>query len=130
MLLCVVVSRYRWKEKEGKKEEQWEWTPDWEYWMPCSETVVSGGQWKGETPAPENVEIIRYLDAIRPVPSDEQYLPAFDVVALFEKLHGLSDPEISESLRAIVAVLEDGELKSQRMVDFLQKLQKELAEEK
>ena len=34
--------------------------------MPCSSDVVSGGQWEGETPAPENVEIIAYLDAIRP----------------------------------------------------------------
>ena len=104
--------------------------------MPCSETVVSGGQWKGETPAPENVEIIKYLDAIRPVPSDEQYLPTFkfDVFVLFTKLHGLKDSEISEDLRAIVAMLEDVKLmsKNEHIASFketLQKLKEELVEE-
>ena len=97
--------------------------------MPCSETVVSGGQWKGETPAPENVEIINYLDAIRPIPSDEQYLPAFDIATLFKQLHGLSDPEVNESLRAIVAALEDVQLKRKHTTDFIEKLQKELAED-
>lgn len=56
--------------------------------MPCSSDVVTGGQWEGETPAPENVEIIAYLDAVRPVPSDEQYIPSleFDVVKVLEAL--------------------------------------------
>ena len=41
----------------------------------------------GETPAPENVEIIAYLDAIRPIPSNEQYLE-FDVLSILQSLHG------------------------------------------
>ena len=32
-----LLPRYWWDEKE----EQWKWTPDWEFWMPCSSTVVS-----------------------------------------------------------------------------------------
>ena len=61
--------------------------------MPCSSDVVSGGQWEGETPAPENVEIIAYLDAIRPIPSNEQYLPSleFDVLSILQSLAGSSD---------------------------------------
>lgn len=53
---------------------------------------MSAGGWKGETPAPENQLIIDYLDAVRPVPSDEQYLPVFcDVVQLLEQLAGLGE---------------------------------------
>ena len=100
---------YQWEDEEG----QWRWTPDWKSWMPCSNTVVTGGQWKGETPAPENVEIIHYLDAIRPVPSDESYLPGdFDIIGLFKKLCGLNDSQIKKSLEAVVATLRGVELKS------------------
>ena len=57
---------YKWEdEEESEYQGYWTWTPDWDHWMPCSSTVVSGGQWKGETPAPENVEIIQYLDVLR-----------------------------------------------------------------
>ena len=80
---------YRWNEGE----QQWEWTPDKESWMLCSRTTVSGGKWKDETPAPENVEIIRYLDTIRPVPSDEQFLARFDVIAILHNLKTLEGGE-------------------------------------
>ena len=70
--------------------------------MPCSETVVSGGQWEGETPAPENVAIICYLDAIRLVPSDEPYLPSANIVELVTWLHGLGNADIINSLLIVI----------------------------
>ena len=73
---------YRW----NCGERQWEWTPDQVNWMLCSRTTVSGGKWKNETPAPENVEIIGYLNSVRPVPSDEMYLQAFDVLEILRQL--------------------------------------------
>ena len=94
---------YRWDCDEG----QWQWTPDWTNWMPCSETVVTGGQWDGETPAPENVAIICYLDAVRPVPSDEPYLPSADIVELVTKLHSLKNADINGSLSAVIKSIND-----------------------
>ena len=75
--------------------------------MPCSTDEVSGGQWKGEIPAPENVEIIAYLNAIRPVPSDEQYIPSleFDVLTLLKNLSCYSDDTVREDFVEIVKIL-------------------------
>ena len=73
---------------------------------------VSGGQWKGETPAPENVEIIGYLDAVRPVPTDEPYLPSFDIVNIFGKLCTLNDPQITGSLREVIRALRSQEVET------------------
>ena len=69
-------------------ERQWYWTPDHDNHMPCSRDVVTGGQWEGETPSPENVEIIAFLDALRPIPSDEQYIPfiEFDIAKVLKAL--------------------------------------------
>ena len=74
--------------------------------MPCSSDVVTGGQWEGETPAPENVEIIAYLDALRPVPSDEQYIPSleFDVVKVLEALIHCGDVEAERNCREVVGM--------------------------
>ena len=97
------LCRYQWNEEDL----QWYWTPDREHWMPCSSDVVSGGQWEGETPAPENVEIIAYLDAIRPIPSNEQYLPSleFDVLSILQSLAGSSDDGLRGNVGDIVSVL-------------------------
>lgn len=59
-------------------------------------------------PAPENVEIINYLNAIRPLPSDEQYLPAFcDVLQLLQQLCELGGGGVVQAVRRIArAVLE------------------------
>ena len=72
--------------------------------MPCSTNTVSGGQWEGEIPAPENVEIIAYLDAVRPVPSDEQYIPLleFDVITVLQGLCSCGDAEVRESGKEVV----------------------------
>lgn len=54
------------------------------------------------------MEIINYLNAVRPVPSDDQYLPSFcDLVQLLGKLLQLGDNEVAQSVRRIArAVLE------------------------
>ena len=81
-------------------------------WMPCSTDVVSGGQWEGETPAPENVEIIGYLDTIRLIPSNEQYLPSLDVLGLVQTLLTSKDDVVRESAREVVTMLKSQEVKS------------------
>jgi hypothetical protein len=72
--------------------------------MPCSTDVVTGGQWEGETPAPENVEIIAYLDAVRPIPSDEQYIPSleFDVLVVLRSLCSCGEEEGRGNGREVV----------------------------
>ena len=74
--------------------------------MPCSADVVTGGQWEGETPAPENVEIIAYLDAIRPIPSDEQYIPSleFNVLSILRSLAGCSDATVHDNAVEVVRI--------------------------
>lgn len=74
--------------------------------MRCSSDVVTGGQWEGETPAPENVEIIAYLDAIRPIPSDEQYIPSleFDVLGVMKSLAHSSDSEVHGNVLEVMKV--------------------------
>ena len=88
---------YRW----DNAAREWQWTPDKEHWMFCSRTTVSGGKWKNETPAPENVEIIHYLNAIRPVPSDEQYLPQYDVAKILFQLKEFEEEEVGMLVREI-----------------------------
>ena len=72
--------------------------------MPCSSDVVSGGQWEGETPAPENVEIIAYLDALRVVPSDEQCIPhlEFDILEVLQAVIACGDAEAESNGREVV----------------------------
>lgn len=69
--------------------------------MFCSKITVVGGKWENETPAPENVEIIRYLNAIRPVPSDEQYLPRYDVPKIFSQLREFGVEKVCELVKEI-----------------------------
>ena len=82
---------------------------------------LGGGQWEGETPAPENVEIIAYLDAIRPNPSNEQYLPSleFDVLSILQSLAGSSDDGLRGNVGDIVSVLsaQGKVMKSRRKVE-------------
>ena len=75
---------------------------------------VTAGQWKKETPAPENIEIINYLDAVRPVPSDEQYLPQnFDMAELLKKLVELCDDQLTASVKVILETIVSQEVQSQ-----------------
>ena len=63
---------------------------------------MSDGNWKGEVPALENIEIINYLNAIRPLPCDEQYLSSsYDVIQLLCKLKDLGDEQITGSVKKI-----------------------------
>jgi len=47
---------------------RWSWTPDWSFWMECNTTVVTGGFWDGEEPVRANVELIKWLDQVKPRP--------------------------------------------------------------
>ena len=97
--------RYHWNDDE----QQWYWSPDRDQHMPCFSNVVTGGQWEGEIPAPENVEIIAYLDTIRPVPSDEQYIPSleFDVLTLLQSLSLCSDRTVCDNVLGVVKIWKD-----------------------
>ena len=66
-----------------------------------------GEQWEEETPAPENVELIACLDAIRPIPSNEQYVPSFefDFLSILQSLAGSSDDGLRGNMGDIVRVL-------------------------
>lgn len=100
-------------------------------WMPCSTDVVSGGQWEGETPAPENVEIIGYLDTIRLIPSNEQYLPSLDVLGLVQTLLASKDDVVQESAKEVVGMLRSQEVKcnSDHMTAFKKSLEDALGSE-
>ncbi len=73
---------------------------------------VTDGLWEGETPAPENVEIIHYLDTVRPVTTEESYLSdQFNVATL---LSGLATVDgVRRSVVAIATVLRDQEIPTQ-----------------
>lgn len=72
---------------------------------------VTDGQWKGEVPAPENVEIIRYLDVVRPAPSDEGYLSdQFDVGFLLKELAKVED--VKKKVVSVAKALRDHNLPS------------------
>lgn len=87
---------------------------------------MSAGGWKGETPAPENQLIINYLDAVRPVPSDEQYLPAFcDIAKLLQQLAELGEG-LTEVARRIARVVLDFDVvnrNSKSVKEALEKLE-------
>lgn len=86
---------------------------------------VTDGQWKDETPAPENVEIINYLDAVRPVPSDEQYLSQnFDMVDLLKKLLEVGDDQVSGSVKVVLQSISDQEVASNngQLSSFLEEM--------
>ncbi len=73
---------------------------------------VTDGLWEGETPAPENVEIIHYLDTVRPVTTEEGYLSdQFNVATL---LSGLATVDgVRGTVVAIATVLRDQEIPTQ-----------------
>ena len=86
---------------------------------------MTDGQWKNETPAPENVEIIKYLDAVRPVPSDEQYLPqTIDVAELLKKLLALSDDQVTSSVKMILEKISSLDIRSKNghVLEFLKEV--------
>ena len=75
---------------------------------------VTAGQWTGETPATENVEIIGYLDAICPIPSNEQYIPflKFDIVDTLSKLVRSDDSVVCGNAREVVRQMKEFEVPS------------------
>ena len=84
---------------------------------------MTAGQWKNETPAPENVEIIKYLDAVRPVPSDEQYLPQnFDIAELLRKMVEVGDDQVNGSVKVVLQQITSQEVvsKSSHVLEFLE----------
>ena len=93
--------------------------------FPTAPLQVTAGQWKNETPAPENVEIIKYLDTIRPVPSDEQYLPQnYDMADLLKKLVEVGDEEVRASVKVILQRITSQEVmsKSSHVSAFLEEM--------
>ena len=94
------------------------------YGLTCP-VQVTDGQWKNETPAPENVEIIKYLDAVRPIPSDEQYLPQnFDIADLLKRLVEVGDDQVSASVKVILQRVTSQEVmsKSSHVSVFLEEM--------
>ena len=76
------------------------------------------------------MEIINYLDAVRPVPTDEEYIPAsHNVMELLSKLLTLKDEDTVKSTRAILEKLSAQEVntKSSHVVDFMDDLSKVLS---
>ena len=70
--------------------------------FPCYYTQISDGKRKGETAAAENAEIISYLNAVRPFPNSEEYLPtSCDVVALLDRLSDLGDDGVAQLVKGI-----------------------------
>ena len=51
-----------------KQDGTWEWSPDKQYWMPTSTTVVSGGKWDKQQPVQGNIDIIKELQVQAPCP--------------------------------------------------------------
>ena len=88
---------------------------------------MTAGQWKNETPAPENVEIIKFLDAVRPVPSDEQYLPPnFNIAELLRKLVEAGDDQVRGSVKVILEEITNQRVvsKSSHVLAFLEEMSK------
>lgn len=89
---------------------------------------VSDGRWKDEIPAPENVEIIKYLDTVQPTPSDEVYLSdSFNVAQLFDKLVTLEESEAKEHVVAITTALKDQSIVSEDYGNHIKGLKESLA---
>ena len=80
---------------------------------------MTGGQWEGETPAPENVEIIAYLDALRPIPSDEQYILfiEFDIAKVLKALTCCRETEAENNARDVVKLWMSAKNVSNRHVE-------------
>lgn len=46
------------------------------------------------------------------MPTDEQYLPSFDIVDIFRNLSALNDPQVTDSMRTVIKALRDQEVKT------------------
>lgn len=46
------------------------------------------------------------------MPTDEQYLPSFDIMDIFRNLSGLKDPQVTDSLKTVIRALRDQEVKT------------------
>ena len=46
------------------------------------------------------------------MPTDEQYLPSFDIVDIFRNLSALNDPQVTDSLRTVIRALREQEVKT------------------
>lgn len=71
------------------------------------------------------MEIIKYLDAVQPVPSDEQYLPQnFDVAELLKKLVEIGDDQVRGSVKVILQRINDQEVisKNSHVSAFLEEM--------
>lgn len=81
---------------------------------------VSSGAWAGEEPATENVEIIHYLDSVRPITTEEAYLSdQFNVATL---LTGLEEVEgAREKVVKLATIFKDQEMLTQDAAMSLKK---------
>ncbi len=67
---------------------------------------VTDGGWKGEVPAPENVQIIHYLNIVRPLPYDQQYISAsYNVAQLLCQLNDMGNKEIQELVKKVASTV-------------------------
>ena len=93
-------------------ENQWYWTPDKTYymWMPCSTTEVSYGTWKGQEPASQNIQIIKYLNAVRPPsqtqPSEKPSICECNVVHLLSLSINCGNSEVSNNIKSVLSMME------------------------
>lgn len=72
------------------------------------------------------MEIIKYLNTVRPIPTDEQYLPAsFDVVQLLQGVFELGEEELVKGARSVVTSLLDCAVGS-KDVELVVKILKQL----
>lgn len=46
------------------------------------------------------------------MPTDEQYLPSFDIVDIFRNLSALNDPQVTDSMRTVIKALRVQEVKT------------------
>ena len=71
------------------------------------------------------METIKYLDAVRPVPADEQYLPQnFDVAELLRKVVEVGNDQVSGSVKVILQKITSQEVasKSSCVLAFLEEM--------
>ena len=80
------------------------WSPDIDHHMLYSSNVVTGGQWEGGIPAPKNVEIIAYLDAMRTVPSDKHPSLEFDILTILQCLSHRRDRTVCNNVLEVVRI--------------------------
>ena len=60
------------------------------------------------------------------MPTDEQYLPSFNIVGIFRNLSALNDAQVTDSLRALIRALRNQEVKSKS--EHVKTLMKSLAD--